>query len=1213
MWTLVDDGNPMTNDSIRMLNSAISDGVIKSELVLNENLITAISSGSNGTETFALLAASGEYDIMPLAVGGTPSTELLAINFYIVLDGELTFINSGTLTYNNSNYNNQARKEYCSYAHAANAYTSVLVTGVSQTNIGDGYYFRYTTSEPAGTGSFSSSASYISSNVHFANTNNPQYAILSSSSRRTTPINFYTVTLDMSEVSGSTQQQYVESGMDSTFTLSDDYLWYDDDGNVVSDSAIENISAAVTLHARPKGNTVSFVTNGGTAISRQIIADGDVVARPADPTREGYIFGGWYTDSSCTNTYDFDTTVYSSFSLYAKWTPRSDYTFTYTYTDTNGNITKTEYANNLVYDTSVILPDLPAGFVWVSEGESFAAGDSVTVKGNRTFTAAQKIVSVSYNVNFPSGDTGYYGAVYPASPLLLGTSVTEIRDSVASGNTVTVRDVSTRMPSSVASSHGAGFRWQTYFVGWESENGSIIEAATRLSWTELMAYDENGDDVVEFIGLWAEPDIRNHVNFCIAYTSVLSGTGGNKENYTPSLYGSYLGGDIDTGFSESAEDGTEAYEADQRIRAMYGMKSEGMWLYGFPSDEYIFEQLKNHVDRLTVEGEDVSVEDLDSDHYAIRWSVMFYRGDDGWHLDGRLVKKVGVVHVEKTFAGDDALIELGKENFSISATNDSGRSETLVLGAASAGQTAPYFVSDDGLTYIWHISDVDYGEGWTISELREAPANASVYTEYSIYDSKGVQSAVSRHGTSVEVFGVTYAPDEGGDHVLRAEFRNFYLSSDSIAIKKEDGSSGQPIGGARFQLWQNIGGADVLLTFSEDAEGRLYFDQSNGTISEISTGDSGYSEIIIEDFSYEAGPVKVVEVGAPSGYTPAPVVVLQQTADTTDPGDAAEIVSVGGEAYDADDPDDHMYAEYYSDAKVLVIKNYSQKTSSVTAKKTWLCDEILQTDTVTVALYANGVLASSLVPNVNPVAVLDSAHAYTHTWQGLPLYINGETVTWSIKETRVGSETRTSDDSFVNWIDTYNRHPVYDADGDLENLTLEVVNDVRRTLLNVEKTDASGLTALSGAEFRLQQVSAEGGTFAPVSGGYDSTGTSNNDGWVTFDNLTAGYYMLSESSPPSGYDGLDRSVYLYVDASGKIKQVAIQEDAIVTLPDGEFESGLSRPNDFVIRVPNQKLAPLPTTGGEGNAWLYLSGALLVVYVAAGFILRLRRKDGDADA
>ncbi|MBP5714820.1 MAG: InlB B-repeat-containing protein [Prevotella sp.] len=76
---------------------------------------------------------------------------------------------------------------------------------------------------------------------------------------------------------------------------------------------------------------VTFNRNGhGTAPPAQSLHLGDKVTRPEDPTADGYVFLGWYKNSSCTNPYDFDTVLDNTLhydtsndrytlTLYAKW------------------------------------------------------------------------------------------------------------------------------------------------------------------------------------------------------------------------------------------------------------------------------------------------------------------------------------------------------------------------------------------------------------------------------------------------------------------------------------------------------------------------------------------------------------------------------------------------------------------------------------------------------------------------------------------------------------------------------------------------------------------------------------------------------------------------------------------------------------------------------------------------------------------------------
>lgn len=68
---------------------------------------------------------------------------------------------------------------------------------------------------------------------------------------------------------------------------------------------------------------VTFNSQGGSKVTSAKVIHGEKAAKPADPTRSGYTFGGWYTDAACTTAYDFSSEVTSDLTLYAKWTASS--------------------------------------------------------------------------------------------------------------------------------------------------------------------------------------------------------------------------------------------------------------------------------------------------------------------------------------------------------------------------------------------------------------------------------------------------------------------------------------------------------------------------------------------------------------------------------------------------------------------------------------------------------------------------------------------------------------------------------------------------------------------------------------------------------------------------------------------------------------------------------------------------------------------------
>jgi uncharacterized repeat protein (TIGR02543 family) len=78
-------------------------------------------------------------------------------------------------------------------------------------------------------------------------------------------------------------------------------------------------------------HTVSFSSNGGTAVSSQAVTYNTVATAPADPTKTGSTFAGWCSDAALTSAFAFTTPITADTTLYAKWAIN-----TYTATPTPG-------------------------------------------------------------------------------------------------------------------------------------------------------------------------------------------------------------------------------------------------------------------------------------------------------------------------------------------------------------------------------------------------------------------------------------------------------------------------------------------------------------------------------------------------------------------------------------------------------------------------------------------------------------------------------------------------------------------------------------------------------------------------------------------------------------------------------------------------------------------------------------------------------------
>ncbi len=102
-------------------------------------------------------------------------------------------------------------------------------------------------------------------------------------------------------------------------------------------------------------HSVTFDSNGGSAVPAiNDVEHGTAVSTPTAPTRSGYTFGGWYTDSGLTTAYNFSTAVTDNVTLYAKWTLNT-YTVTF---DSNGG-SAVAAIENVTHGTAVSAPTAP--------------------------------------------------------------------------------------------------------------------------------------------------------------------------------------------------------------------------------------------------------------------------------------------------------------------------------------------------------------------------------------------------------------------------------------------------------------------------------------------------------------------------------------------------------------------------------------------------------------------------------------------------------------------------------------------------------------------------------------------------------------------------------------------------------------------------------------------------------------------------------------
>ena len=108
--------------------------------------------------------------------------------------------------------------------------------------------------------------------------------------------------------------------------------WYSDvELEVPFESFDKMPDSDVTVYAKwtvGESAKIVFETRGGSEVQTVIGVVGQPTVQPENPTKEGYVFAGWYTDEACTQFYVFGTPLASGTTiLYAKWGNDSNYNY----------------------------------------------------------------------------------------------------------------------------------------------------------------------------------------------------------------------------------------------------------------------------------------------------------------------------------------------------------------------------------------------------------------------------------------------------------------------------------------------------------------------------------------------------------------------------------------------------------------------------------------------------------------------------------------------------------------------------------------------------------------------------------------------------------------------------------------------------------------------------------------------------------------------
>lgn len=235
--------------------------------------------------------------------------------------------------------------------------------------------------------------------------------------------------------------------------------------------------------------TITFDSDGGDPASSTAKAvEGGKATLPAAPTKEGYDFGGWYTDKNGAGTeFTAETPVTGSITVYAKWTDKD------TGHDPFSPGTAAVVGNTIVHAN-------PAITVYGGEAATVNPDDgSVTLNGGGGFSYAFPAglsidwkdcatIKIEYTVTVESGAAklivkdGVSSYVDPKS-----AEYPQLEEGSGKSLTYDISDFEKSLAADPASEAGISFQ----FNDDDNKDGKFTVAITKITFTYVEAADED--------------------------------------------------------------------------------------------------------------------------------------------------------------------------------------------------------------------------------------------------------------------------------------------------------------------------------------------------------------------------------------------------------------------------------------------------------------------------------------------------------------------------------------------------------------------------------------------------------------------------------------------------------------------------------------------------------------------------------------------------
>ena len=637
--------------------------------------------------------------------------------------------------------------------------------------------------------------------------------------------------------------------------------------------------------------------------------------------------------------------------------------------------------------------------------------------------------------------------------------------------------------------------------------------------------------IVKLNAVWEALDNKNRpntVNFyvstaCEIMDNMSNGFAGQaKSAFTTTIYSTRIYGtdDLSIDPSQTADNGdfqilapadtaSTAYRTDTTLRDSVNTKFTSaaitsgnmLSLESFPTDEEILEGLKERIQNgdegtkttVTMDGQEISIDELTTTNFAVRWYVLKYHNSDAWHIDGVLVAKQARAVVTKTFAGDEEAIKAVKENgYSISVTHNHDTNQNTEEHTDYILSLEPSYLEmrqdyvgytrydEETDTYTWILTARQNRE-YTLTERSYKPPDSTGTTYEGSYHYMIENSDTGNtidwqpypEETGIKLTAQAYPEDAPEDSYQRVSFRNIYVREGLLTVMKVDAATSRGLGNVAFKISRvDEQPIKVYRKYTMNGKDQVYQNQYKvvrASYDESPDEDREATDLyeLVEDNVLKTDGTGLFQVYLPVDSTSdnkSAEYFLQETlplgydgptklkVTVSDNGKIQQITQVVEPNTELPDGKKWITGE---NTAMLTINNYSKILTTVTAQKKW--DDTIpenERQSVKVELWRNDVKMTDTGTEVY-TQTLNTNNNWSYTWKNLPLFVDGEIANYQLREVQI-NDTKYNLEAGSNGYKDY--VVSYDQTKYLQNLDGEENLDTLNPLspANLEKWNAAG-------------------------------------------------------------------------------------------------------------------------------------------------------------